>query len=91
MKTSNAEVKEKFTKLLKSVGLPYIDLYCISGFRTYLHINCRGKKTAEQWDTILRKFCEKVSISETLIDRKGIESQIPNVKYYIGYHIFGLV
>jgi hypothetical protein len=80
--------QEKMTARLKEVGLPYKDIHV---FGSFVHVTCLGEKTAEKWNSILSKFCNKTKVVETIFENKANNNTVLLPSSHKGFLIGGQI
>lgn len=57
------ELNAKLKALLEQVGIPYDDIMVFGPTRTYVHVRCVGKSTAQEWADLLKSLFPEVRVS----------------------------
>ena len=57
------ELNAKLKALLKKAGIPHEEILVFGPTRTYVHVRCVGKSTAQEWAHLLKSLFPEVRVS----------------------------
>ena len=89
--TVTAENKADMERLVEALGLPYHTIKVFGAIRLNIHVETRGRKTADRWRHALRKFCARVTAVETIKYNQVNEGTTLRPSRFSIYRVYGTI